>query len=181
MLGKVSVGGRRECLGGGGWKPVPAQLIVLSCFEDIKMGKRGPKALSAAEHQRRGTWRRDCHGRFTSAAMDGETTAPVMNPDDPETWFVHHRPYEQHLWRRYLESYVPGDRLACYQFIDHQAACESTDYWRLKHGGPPRTPGPRGTTRPSWRICSRRPNGAGGECARADAPRGRRSARRDPA
>jgi hypothetical protein len=57
-----------------------------------------------------------------------------INEGDPATWFVHHPPHEQRLWARYLERYVPGDRLACYRFISWQWACESSAYWRAKRG-----------------------------------------------
>jgi hypothetical protein len=91
----------------------------------------GRKRLSADEHHRRGTFQPSRHGE--KAALLG------IDEADTSTWFRHHSPAEQHLWRQYLKAYIPGDRLPCYRFIAHWAACESVDYWRTQRGDPPPT------------------------------------------
>ena len=86
------------------------------------------KKLSPGEHRRRGTFQPVRHG--DEAALLG------IDEDDPSTWFQHHSEAEQRLWRRYLESYIPGDRLPCYRFISWWLACEGAEYWRRQRGEP---------------------------------------------
>ena len=98
-----------------------------------KRRKPGRKRLTVEEHRKRGTFQPCRHGETDLSALG-------IDEADPTTWFTHFSPYEQRLWQRYLEAYIPGDRLACYHFIGWQAACESTEYWRRNRGDPPEAP-----------------------------------------
>ena len=105
------------------------------CTSLIAGGAKMPrKKLSPDEHRRRGTFQPVRHG--DQAALLG------IDETDPETWFRHHSPAEQQLWKRYLASYIPGDRRACYHFISWWLTCETTAYWRAKRGdlGYPESP-----------------------------------------
>jgi hypothetical protein len=102
-------------------------------MSQLKRRKTGRKRLTAEQHRARGTFQPCRHG-------DKGLSELGLDEGDPTTWFIHFSPYEQHLWQQYLERYIPGDRLACYQFISWQAAHESAKYWRLKSGDKPEDP-----------------------------------------